>query len=110
MIAKSVRRVENSVEIVWSDDHRSLYETAYLRDHCPCVKCKALALETPPGAVPLPLSRPGSKLDIRKAAPVGNYALQLTFSDGHDKGIYTYDYLRTLCPCPSCAGAPREGL
>lgn len=29
-------------------------------------------------------------------APVGHYAIQLTFSDGHDSGIYTWDYLYTL--------------
>lgn len=103
MIARSVRRIEGSLEIIWSDDHLSLYEISTLRSHCPCVNCKAQALETPPGAVPLPLSRPGPPLELRKAEPVGNYALQFTFSDGHDRGIYTYDYLRELCPCASCA-------
>ena len=29
-------------------------------------------------------------------APVGHYAIQLMFSDGHDSGIYTWDYLYTL--------------
>lgn len=29
--------------------------------------------------------------------PVGNYALQLIFSDGHDSGIYSWDYLYQLC-------------
>ncbi len=29
-------------------------------------------------------------------APSGNYALQVIFSDGHDSGIFTWDYLRDL--------------
>ncbi|HTJ91953.1 MAG TPA: DUF971 domain-containing protein [Pararobbsia sp.] len=29
-------------------------------------------------------------------APVGHYAVQIMFSDGHDSGIYTWDYLYTL--------------
>jgi DUF971 family protein len=29
--------------------------------------------------------------------PVGNYALQLVFDDGHDTGLYSWDYLYTLC-------------
>ena len=32
--------------------------------------------------------------DIR---PVGNYALQLVFDDGHDTGLYAWDYLLQLC-------------
>jgi DUF971 family protein len=32
--------------------------------------------------------------DIR---PVGHYALQLVFDDGHDSGIYAWDYLYRLC-------------
>jgi DUF971 family protein len=34
--------------------------------------------------------------------PVGRYALQFVWSDGHDTGFFTYDYLRRLCPCPEC--------
>jgi DUF971 family protein len=35
-------------------------------------------------------------------APVGNYALQFVWSDGHETGIYTFEYLRKLCPCSQC--------
>jgi DUF971 family protein len=34
--------------------------------------------------------------------PVGNYALRFRWSDGHDTGIYTFDFLRRLCPCAEC--------
>jgi DUF971 family protein len=36
---------------------------------------------------------------------VGRYALQFLWSDGHDTGIYPYDYLRGLCPCEECRGS-----
>jgi DUF971 family protein len=36
-------------------------------------------------------------VSIREIKPVGNYALQLYFDDGHDTGIYSWDYLRDLC-------------
>jgi DUF971 family protein len=36
-------------------------------------------------------------VSIREIKPVGNYALQLCFDDGHDTGIYSWDYLRDLC-------------
>jgi len=30
---------------------------------------------------------------------VGRYAVQIAWTDGHDSGIYTFEYLRELCPC-----------
>jgi len=36
------------------------------------------------------------EVDIVAVEPVGHYALQLTFSDGHSTGIYTWDYLHHL--------------
>jgi DUF971 family protein len=42
------------------------------------------------------------------ATQVGNYAVQISFSDGHSTGIFSYDYLRTLCPCEECGRAFRE--
>ena len=32
-------------------------------------------------------------VNINSVEPVGNYAIQPTFSDGHDSGIYSWDYL-----------------
>jgi len=34
--------------------------------------------------------------------PVGNYALRFTWGDGHNTGIYSFDLLRSLCPCREC--------
>jgi DUF971 family protein len=41
-------------------------------------------------------------IDIR---PIGNYAIEFHWRDGHSTGIYTYDYLRSLCPCSECASS-----
>ena len=38
--------------------------------------------------------------------PVGNYALRIVWNDGHDTGIYSYDHLRQICPCPECQREP----
>lgn len=32
----------------------------------------------------------------------GNYALNFKFNEGHDTGIYSYEHLRKICPCPEC--------
>ena len=39
------------------------------------------------------------KEDVRldKIEPVGNYAVKLVFDDGHDSGLYSWEYLHELC-------------
>ncbi len=87
-----------SVRIVWRDGHESLYDNRFLRLSCPCAACvnewtgeRTLREEEVPG-------------DVRPASwhLVGNYALSIGFSDGHDTGIYSFELLRSLCPCPAC--------
>ena len=46
----------------------------------------------------IPLVPTGS-IELEKLDGVGNYALQLVWKDGHSYGIYTWEYLRQLCPC-----------
>ena len=41
--------------------------------------------------------------DLQAIEPVGRYALRPVWRDGHDTGLFTYEYLRELCPCPECA-------
>jgi len=102
------------VDIEWGDNHASHYEFAYLRDKCPCATCNEErdkkahpTVEGPgeaaglPGMGPsLPMFKP--KLTARQAKAVGQYAIQLEFSDGHGTGIYSFEYLRSVCPCEDC--------
>jgi DUF971 family protein len=46
-----------------------------------------------------PLLRP------TEVAPVGHYAIRFSWNDGHQHGIYSWDYLRTWCPCAECHAA-----
>jgi len=41
-------------------------------------------------------------VEPRRIEPVGNYGLSFLWSDGHGSGIYRFEYLRQLCPCPVC--------
>ena len=97
------------VDIVWADQHASHYDFTYLREQCPCAMCndernKKAEMKVHGGGtsgMALPLFKP--RPTARAAKAVGNYALQIDFSDGHSTGIYSYDYLRTICPCEQCA-------
>jgi len=98
------------VDVAWSDGHVSHFDFAYLRENCPCATCneerikKDSLTETSPAftsSPALPMFKP--KPRAQSATPVGQYAIQLSFSDGHSTGIYSYEHLRTICPCSECA-------
>ena len=38
-----------------------------------------------------------------EVTPVGKYALKFKWNDGHEAGIYSWDYLRRVCQCPICS-------
>ncbi|MGB6876874.1 MAG: DUF971 domain-containing protein [Candidatus Acidiferrales bacterium] len=96
------------VDITWSDAHTSHYDFPYLREHCPCATCREthdkhaeVDAKTAGGSSALPMFKP--KITARAAATVGNYAVQIEFTDGHSTGIYSFDHLREICPCEACA-------
>jgi len=91
----------DTVSVRWSDGHLSAYPYAYLRGKCPCATCEELGAPAikPPSPLPILGQRP---LKPDRAELVGRYALQIFWSDGHSAGIYSFDYLRNLCPCPEC--------
>jgi len=59
-----------------------------LRAACRCADCRSAALRGRPV--------PGEGAALVDASPVGHYAVQLRFGDGHDRGIYPWNYLRAL--------------
>ena len=98
------------VAITWSDGHASRYTFPFLRDECPCATCRdereKKAQEKPAAPNPLPMFKP--RVTAKSATSVGNYAIQIQFSDGHATGIYSFDALREMCPCEACATQFRQ--
>jgi DUF971 family protein len=45
---------------------------------------------------------PDGDLNLEAVEPVGSYALQFIWGDGHSTGIYSWDWLRAACPCEEC--------
>ena len=76
----------------WGDGVRSEFEPRHLRLNCPCAGCvdemtgvRTLTPEqVPEGIYPTAIHY------------VGRYALQFVWSDGHNTGIYPFEYLRRL--------------
>ena len=98
----------NALVVTWSDGHTSAYPYRYLRDRCPCATCTGhdYAPVKPAAAMPAALPILGAKpLRPERAELVGRYAVQIFWNDGHSTGIYSFPYLRELCPCAECAAA-----
>jgi len=95
-----------SIDITWLDGHRSSYGFEFLRWECPFAICRG------EGGVPGVLASTErltlQQTTLTDVGPVGNYAMSITWEDGHSTGIYSWDYLRLICTCPECS-ASREG-
>jgi DUF971 family protein len=104
-----LNEAQQTLEMTWGDSHSSSYPLKYLRAECPCASCRSErqdALDNPfhilKGGLP--------SAELRNVEPVGRYGLRLVWADGHDTGIYTFEYLRQICPCETCrAQRPAEG-
>lgn len=99
------------IEIDWKDGHHSSYSNAVLRDGCPCATCTGSHGTVPQktsfsqdvAGTPFPMFKPSIRmLNIES---VGNYALRIFWNDGHSSGIYSWNYLRSLCSCEECKAA-----
>ena len=62
----------------------------------------ALVMARSKGTVTFIEHEEGIALEIDDMKPVGNYALEIDWFDGHTTGIYSYTYLRSLCQCAAC--------
>ncbi len=107
MQPKEIKKNANYIQILWSDDHKSIYEINYLRRKCPCVVCLESNKRTPDGGVELP-SFNAKPVEILKSELVGRYAIKFNFSDKHDTGIYSFDHLRKICACPECKSSQKK--
>jgi DUF971 family protein len=101
-----------TMEILWKDGHQSTYTFQYLRDACPCAFCNEERAKShrqpgepaaPNAGGPLQMFKPQPR--PTEVAQVGNYAIKFTWNDGHEHGIYSWDYLRDWCPCAECSAA-----
>ena len=81
--------------IEWSDGKVLRYSWQELRKACPCASCKEESSQPPD---PFRVLSPAElqPLKPQKITPIGYYAYKVTWSDGHDTGLFTLDYLRQL--------------
>jgi DUF971 family protein len=92
------REGDDRLYIEWTDGQRGTVTWDTLRTQCPCATCRE-EREKPPDPFRILSEKELAAGRSRPVAmtPVGYYAYKITWSDGHDSGIFTLENLRELC-------------
>ena len=90
-----VDRAEGWLEMDWADDGILRVSLSDVRKACPCALCKDVRAKQDEQLQMITADQTPSA-DLSDVIPVGNYAIQIRWIDGHDTGIYTYSYLKQL--------------
>ena len=82
--------------IKWDDGTESFIPLATLRRSCPCAGCKG-EMDILGNVYKNPdRPLPPNAFELIRITRVGGYALQPVWADGHDSGIYSFEYLRRV--------------
>ena len=73
-------------KILWTDETEQLFSLRHLQNNCPCIACQGKERNI------------SSQEEVRaiKIESVGSYALRINFTSGCSRGIFTFQFLRTL--------------
>lgn len=111
MVITSINRLKDGergsgLEINFADANKIILDSKTIRKNCPCASCQAKRGDTS-HANPLTPQSGRSLLrvissslaeeeDLKQIWVLGNYALGMKWGDGHDSGIYTFEFLKSL--------------
>ena len=90
---REVKRVDDDhIAIIWDDGESCTYAMNLLRSRCPCASCvdewtREVLIQF----------EDVKDVRVKCIRPVGTYALNIAFDDGHDTGFFTFQALRDLC-------------
>ncbi|MFW5968499.1 MAG: gamma-butyrobetaine hydroxylase-like domain-containing protein [Persicimonas sp.] len=89
---------DDTLHITFSDDEEFAYDTVILRGYCPCAHCQGH------GSRPLKWNPPKnrSQIVIDDISQVGNYAICIAWADGHNTGVYSFEFLREMVDEERC--------
>ena len=91
----NIQQIGHELAIQWNDGTESYLDLQFLRRACPCAACGGEPDVL--GKVMRPeVSYSENSFELAGFQIVGGYALQPRWADGHDTGIYSFQYLRRL--------------
>lgn len=98
-----VDRAGGWLEMEWAGQGVLRVRLHEVRKACPCALCEGLrAAQDAQLQMITPAQTPS--IELTEIVPVGHYALQFRWADGHDTGLYTYSHLKQLALTASSCG------
>ncbi len=92
MPVEITRANENDIKVIWKDGKESIYPARALRLNCPCALCvDEITREKLIKDEDVPQDVKPNRIEL-----VGNYAVKVKWSDGHNTGFYTFESLRDM--------------
>jgi DUF971 family protein len=86
----TLHQQSRELEIAFADDSRYRFPYEFLRVHSPSAEVRGHG----PGQEVLQIGK--QAVNVLGVEPVGSYAMKIMFDDGHDSGLYAWEYLRHL--------------
>jgi DUF971 family protein len=97
MKPKQIKIIDkDKLSLTWNDNTLSIISLKYLRDECPCAGCKGETILFKTFRPPNPVPVSPEMYKIKSIDTVGDYAIQIIWKDGHNTGIYSWEYLKIL--------------
>ena len=93
----TIEHIGSELAIQWNDGSETFLPLRFLRTACPCAACGGEP-DVMGELVRPSVSYTDQSFELRGWSLVGGYALQPTWGDGHNTGLYTYQYLRRIDP------------
>lgn len=91
----NIQQIGGELAIQWNDGSESYFDLEKLRRACPCAACGGEPDVL--GHVARPqVSYNADSFRLTNFQIIGGYALQIRWGDGHDTGLYSFQYLRRL--------------
>ncbi len=96
MIPQKIKVESDKLFLKWNDGSENFITLKYLRDECPCANCKGETILTKT-YFPRQLNIASSEMyKLENIQLVGEYGIQIFWKDGHNTGIYSWEYLQKL--------------
>jgi DUF971 family protein len=93
MQPRDIQTIGSELAIKWDDGHESFIPLEKLRRSCPCAGCKG-EMDIMGNLYKNPAQTLTSQaFELVRVLRVGGYAIQPVWADGHNTGIYSFDYL-----------------
>jgi DUF971 family protein len=91
-----IQTIGDELAIKWADGREAFLRLETLRRACPCAGCAGEkdVMGNVYKSAPRPFT--AASFQLRRFVPVGSYAIQLFWADGHGTGIYSWEYLQRV--------------